>query len=205
MRSFVVPALVLGLSAVAVSVPASAQTINIDAGTYVVDPLHTNVIWHVSHFGLSTYVARFNTISATLELDPKDPAKSKLTASVDPTSVDTNYPAKDKSFDEEIAGEMFLDAAKFPEAKFVSKKMDITGDNTGKVTGDLTLKGQTHEETMDVTFNGAMKEHPVSKKPTVGFTGMMTIDRTKYGIDTYAGPVGKDVTLEIQAEFVPQE
>ena len=209
MRSFVVPALVLALSGAALSMsplvtPAAAQTIDLEAGTYVIDPLHTNVLWKVDHFGMSTYIGRFAKISATIELDPKDVAKSKLTANVDPASVDTHYPATDKSFDEELASEMFLDAAKFPTASFVSKSMTISGENAGTVTGDLTLHGQTHEETMDVTFNGVIKSHPVSKKPTMGFSGTMTFDRTKYGIETYAGPVGKDVTLEIETEFVPQ-
>lgn len=208
MRS-VVPVLVLGLSAAAVSAPlmatpAAAQTIGIDAGTYVNDPLHTNVLWKVDHFGLSTYIGRFGDISATLELDPDDVTRSKLTANVDPASVDTHYPADDKSFDDEIESDMFLAVAKFPAATFVSKSIEVTGEKTGTVTGDLTLHGKTHEETMDVTFNTVVNPHPVSKLPTVGFSGKMTFDRTKYGIDTFAGPVGKDVTLEIEAEFVPK-
>lgn len=208
MRSFI-PALVLGLSAAALSAPpmatpAAAQSIeNIDAGAHVNDPLHTNVLWKIDHFGLSTYIGRFADISATLELDPEDVTQSKLTANVDPASVDTHYPADDKSFDDEVESDMFLDAAKFPEAKFVSKSIEVTGDKTGTVTGDLTLHGQTHEETMDVTFNTVVNPHPVSKLPTVGFSATMTFDRTKYGIDTYAGPVGKEVTLEIETEFVP--
>ncbi|MDY8108929.1 YceI family protein [Fulvimarina sp. 2208YS6-2-32] len=182
---------------------ASAQSIDVPAGTYVTDPNHTNVLWKVDHFGLSTYIGRFDTMSATLELDPENVAESTLTATVDPTSVSTNFEG-DKSFDEEISGEQFLNAPEFPEAKFVSKSIEITGDNTGKVTGDLTLHGQTHEEVMDVTFNTALNPHPMTQNPAVGFGGMMTIDRTKYGIDYLAGPVSKDVTLEIQAEFVPQ-
>ncbi|TFF27463.1 polyisoprenoid-binding protein [Jiella endophytica] len=208
MRSLV-PALVLGLTAATLSAPiatpASAQTIDIDAGTYVNDPLHTNVMWKVNHFGTSTYIGRFAAISATLDLDPQDVAKSKLTASVDPASVDTHYPADDKSFDDEIESDLFLDAAKFPEAKFVSKSIEVTGDKTGRVTGELTLHGETHEEVMDVTFNKVLKPNPVSKLPTIGFSATLTFDRTKYGIDAYAGPVGKDVTLEIETEFVPKK
>ncbi len=209
MRSFV-PAFVLGLSAAALSMPsiatpAAAQSIeNIEPGTYVNDPLHTNVLWKVNHFGTSTYIGRFADISATLELDPQDVTRSKLTARVDPASVDTHYPADDKSFDEEIASAQFLNAAEFPDATFVSKTIAVTGENTGTVTGDLTLHGETHEETMNVTFNKVLNPSPVSNLPTIGFSGTMTFDRTKYGIDTYAGPVGKDVTLEIETEFVPQ-
>ncbi|EAU41375.1 hypothetical protein FP2506_01370 [Fulvimarina pelagi HTCC2506] len=182
---------------------ASAQSVDIPAGTYVSDPNHTNVLWKVSHFGLSTYIGRFDTMSATLELDPEDIAQSSLTASVDPASVSVNFEGE-KSFAEEIASDQFLNAAGFPEATFVSKSIEITGENTGTVTGDLTLRGETHEEVMDVTFNTALNPHPMTEQPAIGFGGEMTIDRTKYGIDYLAGPVAQEVTLEIQAEFVPQ-
>ena len=181
-----------------------AQSIDVPAGTYVADPLHTNVLWKVKHFGLSTYIGRFSTISATLELNSEDPAQSSLTATIDPASVDTNYPADDKDFDAEIASDMFLNAAKFPEITFVSKSIELTGDNTGTVTGDLTLNGQTREETLDVTFNTALNPHPMSQKPAVGFSGSMTVDRTEYGIEALAGPVAAEVLLEIEAEFVPE-
>ena len=127
-----------------------------------------------------------------------------VTATIDPASVDTNYPADDKDFDAEIASDMFLNAAKFPEITFVSKSIELTGDNTGTVTGDLTLNGQTREETLDVTFNTALNPHPMSQKPAVGFSGAMTVDRTEYGIEALAGPVAAEVLLEIEAEFVPQ-
>ena len=181
-----------------------AQSIDVPAGTYVADPLHTNVLWKVKHFGLSTYIGRFSTISATLELNSEDPAQSSLTATIDPASVDTNYPADDKDFDAEIASDMFLNAAKFPEITFVSKSIELTGENTCTVTGDLTLNGQTREETLDVTFNTALNPHPMSQKPAVGFSGSMTVDRTEYGIEALAGPVAAEVLLEIEAEFVPQ-
>jgi polyisoprenoid-binding protein YceI len=184
--------------------PAFPQSIDVPAGTYVSDPLHTNVLWKVDHFGLSTYIGRFTDISATLELDPQDVTQSSLTATVDPASVDTNYPADDKDFDAEIASDMFLNAAEFPEATFVSRQIELTGDNTGTVTGDLTLLGQTHEETMDVTFNAALNPHPMTEKPAVGFSGTMTIDRKRYGIEQLVGPVGSEVTLEIETEFVPE-
>ncbi|MER0239721.1 YceI family protein [Fulvimarina sp. MAC8] len=181
----------------------NAQSIDVPAGTYVNDPNHTNVLWKVSHFGLSTYIGRFDTMNATLELDPEDVTQSSLNATVDPASVSVNFEG-DKSFADEISSDQFLNAAEFPEATFVSKSIEVTGDNTGTVTGDLTLHGETHEEVMNVTFNTALNPHPMTDQPAVGFSGEMTIDRTKYGIDYLAGPVASEVTLEIEAEFVPQ-
>lgn len=199
MRTMIIPAAIAFMTG-----SAFAQTIDVPAGTYVSDPLHTNVLWKVDHFGLSNYIGRFTDISATLELDPQDVTQSSLTATVAPGSVDTNYPADDKDFDAEIASDMFLNAAAFPEATFVSTRIEVTGDNTGTVTGDLTLLGQTHEETIDVTFNAALNPHPMTEQPAIGFSGTMTIDRARYGVEELVGPVGSEVTLEIETEFVPQ-
>ncbi|KTR03870.1 polyisoprenoid-binding protein [Aureimonas ureilytica] len=193
-----VSALLVGLGT------ASAQTIGVPAGTYVADRTHTNVLWSVSHFGTSNYIGRFSDINATLTLDPTDPDKSKLTATINPKSVDTNYPAKDKDFNAEIAGEMFLDAAKFDTIKFVSTKIETTGKDTGKVTGDLTLHGVTKPVTLDVKLNAALNPHPMSQKPVVGFSATGMIKRSDFGINALVGPVSDDVKLTIETEFVPQ-
>lgn len=191
-------ALAAGVSA------ASAQTIGVPAGRYVADPAHTNVLWMLSHFGTSTYIGRFSDIKATLALDAADPTKSVLTATIDPKSVDTNYPAKDKDFNAEVSGEAFFDAAKFDTITFVSKEITTTGADTGTVTGDLTFHGVTKPMTLDVKLNAALNPHPMYKKPVVGFSATGTIKRSDFGVSALAGPIGDDVKLMIETEFVPQ-
>ncbi|OLP62623.1 polyisoprenoid-binding protein [Xaviernesmea oryzae] len=196
----VLAAALLALSASAVS----AQTIDVPAGTYVADKAHTNLLWTVSHFGLSNYIGRFDEIDAKLALDSKDPAKSKLEVTVDPKSVDTNDGAVGKDFNAEIASEMFFDAAKFSKITFVSKEIKLTGKDTGTVTGDLTFHGVTKPVTLDVKMNAALNPHPMSKKPTVGFSATGTIKRSEFGVTTLVGPVSDDVKLTIETEFVAQ-
>jgi polyisoprenoid-binding protein YceI len=182
---------------------ASAQTIGVPAGTYAADANHTNVLWTVSHFGVSNYIGRFDDVAAVLVLDPADPTKSKLTARIDPASVDVKYRGE-KSFAEEISGEMFLDAAKYPNIEFVSTAIETTGDKTGKVTGDLTFHGVTLPVVLDVTMNAALNPHPMSKKPVVGFSATGTVKRSAFGVTGLVGPLGDDVKLTIETEFVPQ-
>jgi len=183
---------------------ASAQTIGVPAGSYVSDPTHTNVLWTVSHFGVSNYIGRFDGIQATLEIDPADPTKSKLTATIDPASVDVNYPKDDKDFAAEIESDMFFDAAKFTEITFVSTDIKTTGADTGTVTGDLTFHGVTKPVTLDVKMNAALNPHPMSKKPVVGFSATGTIKRSDFGVATLVGPIGDDVKLTIETEFGPK-
>ena len=186
---------------------ASAQTPNdAPAGTYKLDPTHASVVWKVSHLGLSNYTARFGKLDATLTYDPADPTKSQLTATVDPASVKTEYPnAATKDFDKELRDDpRFFKVGQFPEIKFVSTKLEKTGEKTGKMTGDLTFMGQTKPVTLDVTFNGSYKEHPLSKKPAVGFSATGTVKRSAYGMDAMVPFIGDDVTVLIETEFQRQ-
>lgn len=188
-------------------ISAQAQTMTaidkMPAGEYVLDQTHASLIWKVSHAGLTNYVARFTDLNATLKLDPKDVTKSKLVATVNPLSIETDYPnKKEKDFNKELAtGEQWFNASKFPTIRFESTKIEKTGEKTGKVHGNLTLLGVTKPLTMDVTFNGAYAEQPFSKKPTLGFSATATLTRSDWGLDTYVPMIGDSVTLQIEAEL----
>lgn len=183
---------------------ASAASINVPSGNYVSDAHHTNVLWNVTHFGLSNYYGRFDNVKATLQLDAKDVAKSSLSVEIDPKSVDTNFPGKPNTFNQEIAGAKFFDAAKFNVITFKSKSIHLTGAKTGTVTGDLTFHGVTKPITLQVTLNGALNPHPMSKKPAIGFSATGQIKRSDFGVNALVGPVSDEVKLVIETEFAPE-
>ncbi len=175
---------------------------NMPAGVYTVDQSHASLIFKVSHAGLSNYNARFKSMDAQITLDPKDPTKSVVTASIDPLSIETDNTSKEKNFNKELAtGEQWFNAKKFPKITFKSTKIEKTDDKHGKMTGDLTLLGVTKPVTLDVTFNGAYAEQPFSKKPTLGFSATTTIKRSDWGFDTYVPMIGDDIQIQIEAEF----
>ena len=108
------------------------------AGNYRLDPTHASVTWSLSHAGLSNYTARFNDISGALTFEPTAPETSHVDIRIDPVSVSTGLP----KFDEELAtSRNFFDSETYPDIRFVSTSITITGDTTGVITGDLTLKG----------------------------------------------------------------
>lgn len=182
---------------------ASAASVDVPAGIYASDPTHTNVLWDVKHFGLSNYYGRFDNVKATLDFDAKDVEKSKLSVTIDPKSVDTNHPTKPNTFNTEIAGAKFFDADKFTTITFKSTAIKLTGEKTGTVTGDLTFHGVTKPVTLDVKFNGSFQQHPMTKKPAVGFSATGTIKRSEFGVSTLVGPISDDVKLTIETEFTP--
>lgn len=185
--------------------PAIANPLaDVPAGVYKVDPAHNSVTWRVSHLGLSNYTARFTSVEAAIEFDPAKTENSKLTVSIDPTSVKTDYPYSDKkNFDKVLAEDkIWFNASVHKTITFKSSKVEMTGPKTAKVTGDLTLLGVTKPITLDATLNGAMKEQPFAKKPALGFSASGQIKRSEFGMSTYVPLVGDEVTLLIEAEFL---
>lgn len=165
------------------------------AGTYKLDPRHTNIIWTISHLGFSNFIGRFDTAEGVLNYDPADPTKSTLKVTVDPNSISTNVP----DFAKELAGPEWINAAKGP-ITFTSTGAVKTSATTGKLTGDLTLNGVTKPVTFDVAFVGA-GDNPFSKAPAIGFSGKTTIKRSDFGIVKYVPNIGDDVTIQVESEF----
>lgn len=195
----IIPAISFGLSA------AQAAELDIPSGNYVSDATHTNLLWSIKHFGLSNYYGRFDKIEAKLDLNSADVEKSVLHVTVDPKSVDTNYPETPNPFNEEIAGEMFFDATKYDKITYQSTSIKLTGEKTGKVTGNLTFHGVTKPVELDVTLNGTIPSHPITKKPAIGFSATGVIKRSDFGVSELEGPLSDEVNLIIEAEFKPAQ
>jgi polyisoprenoid-binding protein YceI len=177
------------------------------SGTYKVDPTHASVVWKVKHMGLAWYSARFVKFDAEIKYDAATPAKSQLSVTIDPKSVRTEYPFPEKeNFDEKLANdEKLLNSGKFPDIKFVSKKLTKTGATTGKLLGDLTLLGVTKPMTLDVTLTGAMKQHPFTKNAALGFSATGTLKRSDFGMTSMMQFLSDDVQLDINGEFQKAE
>jgi polyisoprenoid-binding protein YceI len=107
----------------------------------------------------------------------------------------------DARWREKILDPTFFDAAKYPEALFVSTRVDRTGENTAQVTGELTLRGTTRPVTLTVTLN-ALKRHPLTFRRTAGFSATATLSRKDFGMDAWSSLVGDEVRLIIEAEAV---
>ena len=106
----------------------------------------------------------------------------------------------DPKLDEKLKSDAFFDTAKFPTATFKSTTIEMTGADTGKLAGDLTLHGVTKPVTLDVAFNGAGTP-PMTKLYIVGFDAVGKLKRSDFGITNYIPLVGDEVELVISAEF----
>ena len=166
-------------------------------GAYKLDPDHAAVLFKIDHLGFSTYVGRFNTVAATLDFDPDNPGAAQLDAVIKTASIDVN----NDEFAGTLAGPRWFDSGEHPEAVFRSRSVEISGDSTGRVHGDLTLRGVTRPMTLDVAFRGGAN-NILTRKYTVGFEATGVLKRSEFGIDNLIPAVGDEVTLEIHAEFL---
>ena len=165
-------------------------------GTYGSDHAHTSVVARLSHMGYSSYTLRFAKALAEYRFDPAAPEASRITATIDPASIDTGS----KSFDQELAGKGWFDVKTYPEITFASSHIDIGDGMHGRVDGDLTLHGVTRPVTLMVTFNGVGGDL-IPLVTRSGFSASATIKRSDFGIDRYEGLVGDEVQLVIEIEF----
>lgn len=186
---------------------AKTEFNKIPEGNYVVDPTHANIVWTVSHLGLSDYVARFTAFDISIDYDPENIENSKIMASIDPSSIQTAYPNADKKdFDKILAtGKNWFNVGKFASIDFASTKITMTGEDTAKMQGNLTFLGLTKPVVLDVVFNGAMQRHPFAGKPVMGFSATTTIDRSKWGMSQYVPQVGALVEVSVSGEFLKSD
>lgn len=164
------------------------------ADTYTLDPMHTSVVWHISHFGFS-YPSGKWMASGTLVLDEAKPQNSKVNAVIQTADIITAIPELDKH----LKAPLFFDVKQFPTATFVSNKIHLINKKMAKVDGILTLRGISKPVTLIVTLN-KLGENPVSNKMSAGFSATAKIKRSDFGMTSYLPGLSDEVVLDIQAE-----
>lgn len=162
------------------------------AGTYKIDPSHTSVVARVPHIGYSYSTFRFGKVDGTLTWDPVSPAKSTLTATVWPASIETPV----EGFAKELSGDKFLNTAAFPQATFKSTAFRPTSATKGKVEGTLSLMGRAKPIVIDVELVGAGTGFG---KPRIGIEGKTTINPQDFGLPaTFDQPIRLVLDVEFE-------
>ena len=93
----------------------------------------------------------------------------------------------------------FFDASEDEMVTFTSTAIEVTGENTANITGDLTLNGVTKPVVLDATLTQA-GNHPMEEKPWVGFEATTTILRSDYDVGNFAPFIGDEVAIAISIE-----
>lgn len=183
--------LLLGLCFGVLPMAASAEAVR-----YELDPVHTRVLFAVSHAGFSHALGTVSGSSGELWFDPDDWASARLQATVPLVRLDLG----DAKWNKAALAANLLDAGRHPQASFVSTRIEPIDATHAMVHGTLTLHGVAREVTLDVALNAA-KRHPMPPfRRTVGFSATTTISRKDFGIDAWPSVIGDAVELRIEAE-----
>lgn len=186
------------LAGAADAAPTNRDPAQLPAGDYVLDPKHVSLTAKLAHMGgFSNYALRFDKLEGGFTYDPATLAATKVTISVDVASIHTGLP----TFDKQLLGQTFLNAAQHPKMTFVSTAVAAGPDGKGQVTGDLTFRGATKPVTFDVSFNG-FGPGLFGLGTRLGFSGTGQIKRSDFGMTNPAPKdAGDDVALQFEVEF----
>jgi len=166
------------------------------AERFAIDPVHTRVAFQVSHAGFSSPVGTFSQASGVLDFDPGDWSSAHVDVRIPVATLQLG----DDKWQGKILDPTFFDAQKFPEAHFVSTKVEAKGEDAADVTGDLTLHGVTKPVTLHVKFN-QLARHPLPPfRLTAGFSATATLSRKDFGMDNWEKVVGDEVRLILEVE-----
>ena len=171
-------------------------TISAGAQTWTVDKVHAKLGFSITHLMISDVEGSFRTYEATITSAKDDFSDAVFDISADIAGINTDSDGRD----EDLQGERFFDAAKFPKLSFKSTSFTPEGGNKYKLVGDLTMKGVTKPIELQVVINGPIDRRG---KKVIGIKVTGSFKRTDFNVGGAGNAVvSEEVTLIANGEFV---
>lgn len=167
---------------------------------YKLDASHSQIVFSYNHLGFSTTTSMFSGFEGTISYDAEAPAASSVEVAFPVKTMLTGWQGR---FDHFMTKD-FFDAADDEMVTFKSTAIEVTGEKTAKITGDLTLNGVTKSVVLDAVLNQA-GEHPMEKKAWLGFSATTVLMRSDYGLGMFAPYVSEEVPVSISIEAMKAE
>ncbi len=167
---------------------------------YVLDASHSQIVFSYEHLGFSTTYGMFSGFDGEIMFDQDNPAASSVQVAFPVRSMMTGWQAR---FDHFMTAE-FFDAAEDEMVKFTSTAIEVTGETTAKITGDLEMNGVTKSVVLDAVLNQT-GDHPMEGKAWAGFDGTTTLIRSEFGLGQFAPYVSDEVQVMISIEAMKAE
>ena len=171
--------------------------------TYQIDPAHTSAQFSVRHMMITNVRGGFSKVEGTVVYDPDNPSESTVEASIDARSIKT----MDEQRDAHLKSADFLDVDKYPAITFKSKKVERTGEDEWKVTGNLTIHGATKEVVLKVEGPTAEVKDPFGNT-RIGASATTKIKRSDFGLtwnavlETGGIALGDELKIELEVSAI---
>jgi len=167
---------------------------------YSLDASHSQIVFSYEHLGFSTTYGMFSGFEGEIMFDEENPANSSVSVSMPLMSMFTGWEAREQHF----MADDFFGADESDMVTFTSTAIEVTGDNTANITGDLTMNDMTKSIVLETTLNQS-SPYPFGPKqgtPTLGFDATTTILRSDFGVGAFAPAVSDEVAIQISLEAV---
>jgi polyisoprenoid-binding protein YceI len=179
---------------------STSASLAFGAERYTLDPSHSQVVFTYQHLGFSTTTGMFSGFEGDISFDQENPANSVVTVSMPTKSMFTGWEQRDGHF---MSGD-FFDATDADVISFASTGIEVTGENTALITGDLTMNDVTRSVVLDATLNQTGM-HPTEGKEWAGFDATTTLLRSDFDLGLFAPYIGDEVTVRISIEAAKAE
>ncbi len=182
----------------------SAEIPGYIAGTWAIDPVHSEVSFVVRHMMVSKVRGRFDKFEGSFTT-AENPLDSTVTASVELASINTGQEQRDAH----IRSADFFEVEKYPTMTFASTAVKA-GEEGFILEGDLTIKGVTRAVAFNLEVSGFGPDAYGGTR--AGFSATTVINRMDYGV-SFNGPipgvpggvaVSENVTINLEIEGVLQ-
>jgi len=176
-------------------------------GTWKFDPMHTQVEFSAKHLGMMTVRGHFTEVTATGDLYPDQPERSKVDVSINTASIRTHNEQRDN----DLRGSYFLEIEKYPTITFKSTRIETKGRDKdagpldGTMTGDLTIKGVTKPVTLNVAKYGEFNDPGMGHR--IAYAAETKINRQDFNMKFDAMLDGKfvvshEIEINIEGELL---
>lgn len=168
-----------------------------DADVYRFDPVHSQVWFTADHQRFSRPQGRLRIKDGWFRFDPKDWTSARVDVVIDLASVDLG----DRKWNAMVASGQFLDANRWPTARYVSTSIEPRDATHAIMHGELDFRGVKKPLDLDVTLNRVGTD-PYAFKHKAGFSASATLDRFAFGISRYKEVVAAMVQLHVEIEGI---
>jgi polyisoprenoid-binding protein YceI len=172
-----------------------------------VDSGHSTAAFKVRHLMVSNVRGTLGPVSGTVELDDRNPTRSRVAVSIDARAIDS----KDPKRDEHLRSADFLDVAHFPSVTFRSTEVrPTTPAGSLAVTGELSIRGVSRPVTLTVDPLPSAVQDPWGNTKR-GAVARTSLSRKDWGLvwnlalETGGVVVGDRVDIEIEVELVRRD
>ncbi len=174
---------------------ATATAVAAEPVKYMLDSSHSQVLFSYDHLGYSTTFGMFSGFEGEIMFDQEDPANSSVNVSMPLMSMFTGWEQREAHF----MSDDFFGASEGDMITFTSTAIEVTGEDTALITGDLTMNEITQSVVLDAKLNGT-GTHPMAQKEWAGFDATTTLKRSDFGVGAFAPAVSDEVEVRISLE-----